>query len=73
MLILGRRQIEHVVRAYVRHYNCGRPHRALDLTPPDTRHTRSSVQSGLSPPDLRVRRRDLLAGLIDEYEIAAAA
>jgi transposase InsO family protein len=35
LLIVGRRQLEHVLRVYVRHYNCGRPHRALDLQPPD--------------------------------------
>jgi transposase InsO family protein len=31
LLILGRRQLEHVLPVYVRHYNCGRPHRALDF------------------------------------------
>ena len=31
LLILGRRQLEHVLRTYVRHYNRRRPHRALDL------------------------------------------
>jgi transposase InsO family protein len=35
LLIVGRRQLEHVLRVYVRHYNCVRPHRALDLQPPD--------------------------------------
>jgi putative transposase len=28
LLILGRRQLEHVLRVFVRHYNGGRPHRA---------------------------------------------
>lgn len=31
LLILGRRQLEHVLRVYVRHHNTCRPHRALDL------------------------------------------
>src|SRR6266567_4245172 len=35
LLIVGRRQLEHVLRVYVRHYNHGRPHRALDLQPPE--------------------------------------
>ena len=36
LLIVGRRQLEHVLRVYVRHYNGQRPHRALDLRPPDS-------------------------------------
>jgi putative transposase len=35
MLILGHRHLEHVLRVYRRHYNEHRPHRALDLLPPD--------------------------------------
>ena len=31
LLIIGRRQLEHVLRVYVRHYNRRQPHRALDL------------------------------------------
>ena len=72
LLIVGRRQLEHVVRVYVRHYNRGRPHRALDLRPPDP-STRSSVRADSKPQDLRVRRRDLLGSLIHEYNVAAAA
>ena len=72
LLIVGRRQLEHVLRVYGRHYNRQRPHRALDLRPPDV-STRSSVRADSKPQDLRVRRRDLLGGLIHEYEIAAAA
>jgi hypothetical protein len=33
-LILGRRQLEYVLRQYVIHYNAERPHRALALHPP---------------------------------------
>jgi transposase InsO family protein len=73
LLIVGGRQLEHVLRVYIRHHNRGRPHRALDLRPPDTICARSSVQAELNPHDLRVRRRDLLGGLIHEYERAAAA
>jgi Integrase core domain len=35
ILILGRRHLEHVLHVYRRHYNEHRPHRALDLLPPD--------------------------------------
>jgi putative transposase len=35
LLILSRRQLEHVLRVYVQHYNRARPHRALDLKPPE--------------------------------------
>jgi len=71
LLILGRRQLEHVLRVYVRHYNRGRPHRALDLKPPDAT-PQSCVAGGLRPQPLRIDRRDLLGGLIHEYELAAA-
>jgi putative transposase len=72
LLIVGRRQLEHVLRVYVRHYNGHRPHRALDLTPPDS-STPSPARAASKPQDLQVSRRDLLGGLIHEYELAAAA
>ncbi len=71
LLIVGRRQLEHVLRVYVRHYNRRRPHRALDLKPPDS-SARSPVRAESKPQDLQVRRRELLGGLINEYESAAA-
>jgi putative transposase len=62
ILILGRRQLEQVLRVYRRHYNGHRPHRALHLLPPN----------GRDPTPLnaraRLRRRDLLGGLIHEYD-----
>jgi transposase InsO family protein len=65
ILILGRGHLAHVLRVYRQHYNERRPHRALDLSPPD----------GHDPKPLeattRLRRRDLLGGLIHEYEAAA--
>jgi putative transposase len=71
MLIVGRRQLEHVLRVYVRHYNRGRPHRALDLRPPDS-SAHSPVGATSTPQSLHVNRRDLLGGLIHEYELTAA-
>jgi putative transposase len=64
ILILGRRHLEHVLRIYRRHYNDHRPHRALRLQPPDGRDP-----TPLDATD-RVCRRDLLGGLIHEYEAA---
>jgi transposase InsO family protein len=64
ILILGRRHLEHVLRIYRRHYNEHRPHRVLRLLPPN----------GLDPTppntSAQLRRRDLLGGLIHEYEAA---
>jgi putative transposase len=64
ILIVGRRHLEHVLCVYRRHYNEHRPHRALQLQPPDGRDPtpRSATD--------RLRRRDLLGGLILEYEAA---
>jgi putative transposase len=64
ILILGRRHLEHVLRIYRHHYNQHRPHRARRLQPPDGRDP-----TPLNATD-RLRRRDLLGGLIHEYEAA---
>ena len=69
LLIFGRRQLEHVLRVYVRHYNQQRPHRALDLRPP-TRQRRHRPAPTRRLARLHVQRRDLLGGLIHEYELA---
>jgi putative transposase len=64
IVILGRRHLERVLRVYRRHYNEHRPHRALQLLPPNGRDpTPPTAPAG-------VRRRDLLGGLIQEYKAA---
>lgn len=63
LLILSRGHLEMVLADYVEHYNRSRPHRSLQLTPPDERP--APLRQGV------VRRRDLLGGLIHEYELAA--
>jgi putative transposase len=65
-LVLGRRHLEHVLRTYIAHYNEARPHRGLDLRTP-------IVNPSPAVGDLKagVRRRDVLAGLIHEYSVAA--
>jgi transposase InsO family protein len=64
ILILGRRHLDHVLHVYRRHYNEHRPHRALDLFPPNGRDPKA-----LNVRD-RLQLRDLLGGLIHEYEAA---
>jgi transposase InsO family protein len=71
LLILGRRQLAHVLRVYVKHYNARRPHRALDLSQPDSK-IRPPSATGTAAHRLQVSRSDLLGGLIHEYELAAA-
>jgi hypothetical protein len=57
-----------VLVAYVRHFNEHRPHRALGQRPPPL----SDEQPVAEVIDLdRLRRRDLLGGLIHEYELSA--
>jgi putative transposase len=66
-VVLGRRHLERVLRAYVRHYNEARPHRGLALETPTG--SRWPAVSDLRAAD--VRRRDVLGGLIHEYQAAA--
>jgi putative transposase len=68
-LVLGRRHLLRLLRAYVRHYNQQRPHRGLALAVPEVR------DQGWGSMPIRpgeVRRRDLLGGLIHEYHGVAA-
>jgi putative transposase len=66
LLILNRRHLERVLRIYVDHYNCERPHRALELGRP----------AAVERPQVRLAsdiwRCDRLGGLIHEYYRAAA-
>jgi putative transposase len=64
ILILGRRHLEHVLRVYRCHYNEHRPHRALHLLPPNGRDPTPTNAIA------QLRRRDLLGGLIHEYDAA---
>jgi predicted dehydrogenase len=71
LLILGRRQLDRVLRIYVRHYNEHRPHRALDLQTPDPGRMPSTRGTPAGSVTV-IQRRDLLGGLIHEYGAAAA-
>ncbi len=66
ILVFGRRHLERVLGAYVENYNRARPHLGLDLEPPEPRFDLAKVLHG------KVQRRDVLGGLIHEYERAAA-
>lgn len=68
ILIIGRGQLERVLRVYVDHYNAHRPHRSLGLAPPQPKPRLRLVGA---PDPVRVRRRDRLGGLIHEYGAAA--
>ena len=68
ILILGRRHLQQILRVYVDHYNHHRPHRGLDLRPPNrTRPSRSTDWC----ESMRVQRRDRLGGLLHEDRLAA--
>jgi transposase InsO family protein len=65
-LILGRRHLDHVLVEYARHYNDARPLRGIDLRTP------TGPRAPVTEFVPRVRRRDVLGGLIHEYERVAA-
>jgi putative transposase len=67
LLILRPRQLDRVLRVFVDHYNCERPHRALSRCPP------APPQPTLPPPPgAAVKRSDRLGGLVHEYYRATA-
>jgi putative transposase len=68
-LVLGRRHLVRLLRAYVRHYNQQRPHRGLALAVPEAPEQDQSSMP-VRPQD--VKRRDVLGGLIHEYHPVAA-
>jgi putative transposase len=70
MLTLSPRHLQATLRVYVNHYNGHRPHRALGMEAPTPRKCLNAVRGGGNDPP-SVRRRDILGGLIYEYDIAA--
>jgi putative transposase len=67
ILIVGRRHLEQVVRAYIIHHNEHRPHRSLEQRPP-------LAQPPPAAPALpnSIGRRDRVGGLLHEYHAIAA-
>ena len=68
LLMLNAPHLERTVKVFVDHYNNSRPHRRLDLVPPNGRPPLKPETNGHA---LNVRRRDRLGGLLHEYERAA--
>ncbi|HUK68955.1 MAG TPA: integrase core domain-containing protein [Streptosporangiaceae bacterium] len=67
-LIVNERHLRQVLTEYPRHYNAARPHRALGQFAP--------AQAHAPPPQInlaehRIRRKQVLGGLTNEYQIAA--
>ena len=67
-LIWNQRQLHQVLTDYLQHYNGARPHRALDLQPPNPARPVTTV--GSAPVPAAVQRVDVLGGLIHEYRRA---
>ena len=67
ILIFGRRHLGSVLKSYIAHYDRHRPHRSLDMNPPSPQSP--LMMSSVVPRS--VIRRDVLGGLIHEYEHAA--
>jgi len=66
MLIFSERQLRHALTEYEDHYNTHRPHRALEQrSPMELDASRLPRTVGL------VRRKQILGGLINEYQHAA--
>ena len=68
LLIVGRHQLVRVLRRYIEHYNRHRPHRSLGHATPVPSVNAGPVGAAAVS---QLRRRDVLGGLIHEYEYAA--
>jgi putative transposase len=66
-LILGRCHLDRVLARYARHDNAERPHRGIELRVPEKK---SHVEPMENVP--KIKRRDLLGGLIHECRPLAA-
>ena len=67
ILVLGRGHLDRILRTYAAHYNTARPHRGIELRVPESAWPVDPVARAPG-----IRRRDLLGGLIHEYEAVAA-
>ncbi len=65
MLIFGDGTCAFVLTEYARHYNQRRPHRVLQLHPPQPDHSVTDLSAEW------IKRRSVLSGLINECELAA--
>ncbi|GAA2052141.1 hypothetical protein GCM10009839_69280 [Catenulispora yoronensis] len=65
MLIFGERHLRTVLNRYVEHYNTHRPHRSLGLRAP------ADAPNVIPFPAARIRREQVLGGLVNEYHEAS--
>ncbi len=68
ILIVNQRHLDRVLRTFIHHYNSHRPHRSLNLRPPDPTAPKLRLVHSAAPG---IERRDRLGGLIHEYSLAA--
>jgi hypothetical protein len=68
LLVVNRSHLARVLRVFAGHYNSHRPHRSLNLKPPDPPVPDLQV---MHSPTALVERRDRLGGLLHEYRLAA--
>ena len=67
-LIVNAQHLERTLAVFVDHYNGHRPHRSLNLAPPNGRPATARWTGSHA---LAIRRRDRLGRLVHEYERAA--
>jgi putative transposase len=68
LLIVNTRHLDRTLTVFIDHYNGYRPHRSLDLAPPNGR---PAVENWTGTGMMAVKRRDRLGGLLHEYARAA--
>jgi transposase InsO family protein len=68
LLIGGVEHLERALTVFIEHYNDHRPHRSLELAPPNGR---PAIERYPDAQPIPVKRRDRLGGLIHEYRRAA--
>jgi putative transposase len=68
LLIVNTRHLARALTGFLDHYNGHRPHRSLELAPPNGR---PAIEHWIGTQATAVRRRDRLGGLLHEYERAA--
>ncbi|MFE5587005.1 integrase core domain-containing protein [Kitasatospora sp. NPDC056531] len=68
MLIFNQRHLRTVLERYAEHYNGRRPHRGQQLRPPRPDRPTAPIADLTQE---RIRRRPVLGGLINEYEMTA--
>jgi putative transposase len=69
LLILNAAHLKRALTVFIDHFNGRRPHRSLDVLPPNGPTSETMWRTGTPP--LAVKRRDRLGGLLHEYERVA--